>query len=815
SQKPRLDNDVFCYFSLSFVFSSSSFSTLTQSFSASSSLVLAMIDEKMRSKSTGLLVILIHVLSLSVFFLTVSEAVCNLQDRDSLLLFSTNVSSPLSPLHWNTSTDCCSWEGISCDDSPQNRVTAILLPSRGLSGTLPPSVLNLRRLSQLNLSYNRFNKLSGEIPKEIYSLSNLEELLLPANQLSGNIDDGITSLTKLRLLDLYFNQLQGEIPKNIGKLFNLRRLQLHINNLTGSVPVSLSNCTKLVKLNLRVNLLGGTLSNVDFSRFQSLSVLDLGNNSFTGDFPSTVYSCKNLTAMRGVIPAWLIKLKSVELMDLSQNQLVGSIPGWLGTLPNLFYLDLSSNLLTGELPKELFQLSALMSQKVYDATERSYLELPVFVSPNNVTSNQQYNQISSLPPAIYVNKNNLNGTIPVEIGRLKVLIVIELQVNNFTGNIPDELSNLTNLERLDLSNNGLSGRIPWSLTGLHFMSYFNVANNTLSGQIPTGAQFDAFPKSYFEGNPLLCGGVLLTSCTAPSTQPSSTKTREKVNTPLVVGLVIGIFFGVSLVLVMLALWVMDKKRRVNPGDSDHAALEISSDASYSEVPLDSEKDISLVLLFGNSGYEAKDLTIFELLKATNNFSQANIIGCGGFGLVYKATLDNGTNLAVKKLTGDYGLMEKEFKAEVEVLSRAKHENLVDLQGYCVHEGARILIYSFMENGSLDFWLHENPEGPAQLDWSKRLHIMRGASCGLAYMHQACEPHIVHRDIKSSNILLDGSFKAYLGDFGEKGGDEREMIRVLDIACMCVNQNPMRRPSIQQVVDWLNDVSKEEAKEETM
>ncbi|KAF8099526.1 hypothetical protein N665_0242s0012 [Sinapis alba] len=1085
-----------------------------------------MIDKNMRAKSIGLLVrpapmILIYVLSISVFFLTVSEAVCNLQDRDSLLLFSSNVSSPLSPLHWNSSTDCCSWEGISCDDSPETRVTEIRLPSRGLSGTLSSSVLNLRRLSQLNLSYNRlsgplpqgffsvldqltvldlsynsfkgelpfeqssvngsnqnfqiqtvdlssnlfqgdilrgsvflkgairltsfnvsnnsftgplpsfictsspkltkldfsynkftgvisqglarcsrlrvlragFNNLSGEIPKEIYNISNLEELLLPANNLSGKIDDGITRLTKLRLLDLYFNQLQGEIPKDIGKLFNLRRLQLHINNLTGSVPVSLANCTKLVKLNLRVNGLGGTLSKVDFSRFQSLSILDLGNNSFTGDFPSTVYSCKNLTAMRfagnkltgqispkvleleslsfftfsqnqmtnitgalsilqhcrklstlimarnfydetipsnedflasdafpklqifgtggsrlkGEIPAWLIKLKSVELMDLSQNRLVGSIPGWLGTLPNLFYLDLSANLLTGELPKELFQLSALMSQKVYDATERSYLELPVFVSPNNVTSNQQYNQISSLPPAIYVNKNKLNGTIPVEIGRLKVLLVIELQLNNFTGSIPDELSNLTNLERLDLSNNSLSGRIPWSLTGLNFMSYFNVANNTLSGQIPTGAQFDTFPKAYFEGNPLLCGGVLLTSCTVP-TQPSSTKIiKDKLNTTLVVGLVIGIFFGVSLLLVMLALWVM-AKRRVNPGDSEHAELEISSNTSYSEVPTGSEKDISLVLLFGNSRYEAKDLTIFELLKATNNFSQANIIGCGGFGLVYKATLDNGTNLAVKKLTGDYGLMEKEFKAEVEVLSRAKHENLVDLQGYCVHDSARILIYSFMENGSLDYWLHENPEGPAQLDWPKRLHIMRGASCGLAYMHQACEPHIVHRDIKSSNILLDGSFKAYLGDFGlsrlilpyrthvttelvgtlgyippEYGqawvatlrgdvysfgvvmlelltgkrpmevfkpkvsreivawvhemrkdekleevfdpllkeiGNEREMLRVLDIACMCVNQNPMRRPNIQQVVDWLNDVNtnqsnrEEEAKEET-
>ncbi|KAJ0232030.1 Tyrosine-sulfated glycopeptide receptor 1 [Hirschfeldia incana] len=1074
-----------------------------------------MIDEKkMLSKP---MILIYYVLFLSVFFIPVSEAVCNLQDRDSLLLFSTNVSSPLSPLHWNTSTDCCSWEGVSCDDSPQNRVTAIHLPSRGLSGPLPPSVLNLRRLSQLNLSHNHlsgplpqgffsvldqltvldlsynsfngklpgngtnqnlqiqtvdlssnllqgdiisgsvflqgalrltsfnisnnsftgplpsficttspqltkldlsynkftgvisqglgrcsrlrvlragFNDLSGEIPKEIYNLSNLEEFLLPANHLSGKIDDGITRLTKLRRLDLYFNQLQGEIPKNIGKLYNLHRLQLHINNLTGSVPVSLANCTKLVKLNLRVNGLGGTLTNVDFSRFQSLSVLDLGNNSFTGDFPSTVYSCKNLTAMRfagnkltgqispkvlelenlsfftfsqnqmtnisgalsilqhcknlttliiarnfydetlpsnedflgpdafpklqifgtggsrlkGEIPAWLTKLKSVELMDLSQNRLTGSIPGWLGTLPNLFYLDLSLNLLTGELPKELFQLSALMSQNVYDATERSYLELPVFVSPNNITSNQQYNQISSLPPAIYVNGNNLNGTIPVEIGRLKVLLVVELQGNNFTGTIPDELSNLTNLERLDLSNNSLSGGIPWSLTGLHFMSYFNVANNTLSGQIPTGAQFDTFPKEYFEGNPLLCGGVLLTSCKSPSTQHSSTKKdKEKVNTILIVGLVIGVFFGVSLILVMLALWVM-KNRKVNPGDSEHAVLEISSSPSYSEVPTGSEKDISLVLLFGNSGYDAKDLTIFELLKATNNFSQANIIGCGGFGLVYKATLDNGTNLAVKKLTGDYGLMEKEFKAEVEVLSRAKHENLVDLQGYCVHEGARILIYSFMENGSLDYWLHENPEGPARLDWSKRLHIMRGASCGLAYMHQVCEPHIVHRDIKSSNILLDGSFKAYLGDFGlsrlilpyrthvttelvgtlgyippeygqawvatlrgdvysfgvvmlelltgkrpmevfkpkvsreivawvhqtrkegkleevfdpllRETGDEREMTRVLDIACMCVNQNPMRRPNIQQVVDWLNDVNRnqsnrEEAKEETM
>ncbi|CAN8235447.1 unnamed protein product [Cochlearia groenlandica] len=1066
----------------------------------------------MRSKSINLFMkqqphiviyLLVYLLYLSVFFPIVSFSLCNSQDQESLLWFYSNVSSSQnSLLHWNTSIDCCSWEGISCDDSIENRVISIHLPYKELSGNFPLSLFDIRSLSSLNLSHNHlsgslpqgfffsnldqlllldlsynrfigelplgngsknrilnvldlssnllegeilsgsvfleegfsltsfnvsnnsftgsipsflcktsprikkldfsynkfsgfipvglglclklsvlgagFNDISGEISKEIYGLTELEELYLPANHLTGKIDDSITRLTKLTLLELYSNHLQGDIPMDIGKLNNLRILQLHVNNLTGSIPPSLANCTYLVKLNLRVNRLGGPLFDLDFSRFQILSVLDLGNNSFTGDFPLSVYSCKNMTAMRfagnkltgqilpqvlelkylsffsfsdnkmtnitgalrilqgckklstlimaknfydetipsnidflapqgfqnlqifgsgasrlkGEIPAWLIKLKSVEAIDLSVNRLTGSIPGWLGTLPNLFYLDLSDNLLAGQLPKELFHMRALMSQKAYDATEHSYLELPLFISPNNFSAKQQYNQLSSLPPAIYFKKNKLTGTIPADIGQLKVLHVIELYQNNLSGTIPDELSNITNLERLDLSNNSLSGTIPWSLTGLHFMSYFNVANNTLSGPIPTGSQFGTFKRSYFEGNPLLCGGVLLISCAVPSR--NTTKTGgEKVDVKLVLGIVIGIFFGVSLVLVSLALCVMSK-RRINPGDSENTELEITSNASYSEVRPCSEKDISLVLLFGNSRYEVKDLTIFELLKATNNFSQDNIIGCGGFGLVYKATLDNGTKLAVKKLTGDYGLMEKEFKAEVEVLSRAKHENLVALQGYCVHDGTRILIYTYMENGSLDYWLHENPDGPSQLDWPKRYNIIKGASLGLAYMHQICEPHIVHRDIKSSNILLDGDFKAFLGDFGlsrlilpyrthvttelvgtlgyippeygqawvatlrgdvysfgvvmlellsgkrpmevfkpkmsrelvswvhymrkegkaeevfdplmrGSGYNESEMISVLDIACLCVNQNPMKRPNIQQVVEWFKSI----------
>lgn len=163
------------------------------------------------------------------------------------------------------------------------------------------------------------------------------------------------------------------------------------------------------------------------------------------------------------------------------------------------------------------------------------------------------------------------------------------------------------------------------------------------------------------------------------------------------------------------------------------------------------------------GFTQTTFTYDELAAATGGFSQANLLGQGGYGYVHKGVLPNGKEIAVKSLKNDSGQGDREFQVEVEIISRVHHRHLVSLVGYCITEGQRILIYEFVPNNTLEYHLH-GKDRPV-MEWPIRLRIALGTARGLAYLHEDCHPKIIHRDIKAANILLDFNFEAKVSDFG--------------------------------------------------
>ncbi|KAJ6725608.1 PROLINE-RICH RECEPTOR-LIKE PROTEIN KINASE PERK4 [Salix purpurea] len=192
--------------------------------------------------------------------------------------------------------------------------------------------------------------------------------------------------------------------------------------------------------------------------------------------------------------------------------------------------------------------------------------------------------------------------------------------------------------------------------------------------------------------------------------------------------------------------------------------------SYHLQPAPSEHGSQRGNMYNGGGHDSDVIgsgkTLFsynELVELTNGFARQNIIGEGGFGCVYKGCMADGKVVAVKQLKAGSGQGDREFKAEVEIISRVHHRHLVSLVGYCISDNQRLLIYEFVPNKTLQHHLHEN-ESPV-LDWPKRLKIAIGSAKGLAYLHEDCHPKIIHRDIKSANILLDDAFEAQVADFG--------------------------------------------------
>ncbi|KAM3317319.1 hypothetical protein ACQJBY_035142 [Aegilops geniculata] len=677
------------------------------------------------------------------------------------------------------------------------------LHTNSISGEIPPGLRNLTGLVRLDLSFNAF---SGALPEVFDALAGtLQELSAPSNLLTSGLPATLSLCVNLRVLNLRNNTLTGAIGLDFRAVNSLVYLDLGVNKFTGLIPASLPECTGMTALNLGRNLLTGEIP-PSFAAFPSLSFLSLTGNGFSNVTSALriLQRLPNLTSLvltknfrggeampadgidgfakievlviancelTGAIPAWLAGLRRLKVLDISWNRLAGPIPPLLGELDRLFYVDISNNSLQGEIPASLTRMPALLAgggNGRGDDDERVQ-DFPFFMRRNVSAKGRQYNQVSSFPASLVLARNNLTGGVPAGLGALARLHIVDLSWNGFSGPIPPELSGMTSLESLDVSHNALSGAIPASLTRLSFLSHFAVAYNNLSGEIPIGGQFFTFSSADFAGNPFLCGFHVGRKCDRKiddqeATDGSTTGSNDGRRSA---GVVAAICVGTALLVAvgLAATWRAWSRRRQEDNACRVAAGddEESSDSSAA-------RSSTLVLLFPGDDDEEQTtvITLDEVVKATGDFDETRIVGCGGFGMVYRATLADGRDVAVKRLSGDFHQMEREFRAEVEALSRVRHRNLVALRGYCrLGKDVRLLIYPYMENGSLDHWLHERADaGKDALQWPARLRIARGAARGLAHLHGGGGgARVMHRDVKSSNILLDAAMEARLGDFG--------------------------------------------------
>ncbi|KAL2939594.1 hypothetical protein RDABS01_033752 [Bienertia sinuspersici] len=719
------------------------------------------------------------------------------------------------PQNWKGNDPCGSrWDVISCHNS---RIITITLASMGLTGQLTGDLASLSELQILDLSYNK--GLTGSLPSSIGKLSKLTTLILVGCGFSGTIPDSVGSLKKLVYLSLNSNSFTGEMPASIGSLKKLYWLDLSDNKLSGRIPVSNGSQPGLDLLlhakhfHFGQNQFSGEIPPSLFNSDMILIHVLFDNNNLTGSIPETLGLVQSLESIRfdrnaltGPLPSNLNNLTSAQELTLSNNALTGPVPNLTG-MNNLVFVDLSKNSFAPTAIPEWFSTILSLTTVLMEQTGlEGKLPTDFFSMPRLQTVNLKSNQI--------------NGTLGIGSSYSHHLQFIDLQNNsvnevelepgyNYTLMLSDNPVCQNHLVTLPYCNNSLPNTDSSSYKTPTFCVHTKCTSDQISSPsckcaYPyTGTFFLRAPSFSALGNDHYFSELQqdILSFLANSSLPVESVSLSNVAVDSFGYLTMHLAFfpanqdyfnrtAVSALAFMLSNQTYQPPEEFKPyvfHADNYTPFEGTRNHSHNTALVGAIIGVSILLLLlvcagvyaykqrkiswdsqGTSGdvpqlKGARFFTFEEVLKCTNNFSEANNVGAGGYGKVYRGVLPDGQIVAIKR--SQQGSMQgsREFKNEIELLSRVHHKNLVKLIGFCFDQGEQMLVYEFIPNGTLMDSL--SGKSGIQLDWIRRLKVALGSARGLQYLHELADPPIIHRDIKSNNILLDERLSAKVADFG--------------------------------------------------
>ncbi|XP_038686588.1 probable LRR receptor-like serine/threonine-protein kinase At3g47570 [Tripterygium wilfordii] len=656
------------------------------------------------------------------------------------------------------------------------KLEILILRSCHLTGIIPSSIFNISTLKVLSLYENN---LTGNLPPSIgLTLPNLMGLYLWENNLSGPIPSSVSNASKLTQVDISVNYFTGYIPTTLGNLRSLQSLLLQDNELVSDpsspeLPFlsSLTNCVNLQYLAIADNPLNDFLPSsignfskaleyvyayncrlkggipVEIGNLSNLISITFADNELTGSVPTTISRLQKLQAvslrhnkLQGQIPLEFCQLQRMDVLALGNNMLNGSIPACIGNMTTLRYLYLNSNRLSSTIPSTIWNLAYILEVLFDSNSLGGYLSF----------------KIGSLKvlTSIDMSKNQLSGNIPSSIGGLTDLKYLSLAENGFEGSIPESFGGLTSLETLDVSRNKLSGVIPKQLEELKFLSNFNVSFNRFQGRIPEGGPFVNFSAQSFLSNDELCGLPRFQVPPCKLTRTGQSKQVPK----LLLKYVFPAIGAAILVASLISILVRFCKTK------------------------DDCPPQGILLPHPNW----RRISYHDLQQATDGFDEGNLLGTGGFGSVYKGTLSDGTEIAIKVFNLQFEGAFGNFEAECEVMRSIRHRNLVKVISSCSNNiDFKALVLELMPNGSLNKWLYSQHHF---LDIVQRLDILENVASALEYLHQGYSTPVIHCDLKPSNILLDEDMVAHVADFGiakllGEGEDAKQTMTLATIGYM--------------------------------